>query len=74
MKVRIGISESKVVEIEAEDEKSLKSELEKALAADGMAWFVDTKGRTVGIPAAKVAFVEIEREEGPTAVGFAPAV
>ena len=74
MKVRIGITESKVVEVEAQDEKSLKSELEKALAADGMAWFTDTKGRTIGIPAAKVAFVEIEKDEDGPVVGFAPAV
>lgn len=74
MKVRIGIAESKVVEVEAQDEKSLKSELEKALASDGIAWFTDTKGRTVGVPAAKVAYVEIEDDEHGPAVGFAPAV
>ena len=74
MKVRIGISGSKVVEVEAKDEKSLKGQLEKALADDGVAWFTDTKGRTVGIPASKVAFVEFEKDEDGPAVGFAPAV
>lgn len=74
MKVRIGIAESKVVEVDVKDEKSLKSELEKALASDGMAWFTDTKGRTVGIPATKIAYVEIEEDEDGPAVGFAPAV
>lgn len=74
MKVRIGIADNKVVEVDVDDEKLFKSELEKALADDGMAWFTDTKGRTVGIPAAKVAFVEIEQDETGPAVGFAPAV
>jgi hypothetical protein len=75
MKVRIGITEtSKVVELEADDEKSFKKELEKAVAAGGIAWFTDTKGRTVGIPAANVAFVEMEATEDGPAVGFAPAV
>jgi hypothetical protein len=39
-----------------------------------MAWFTDTKGRTVGIPATKVAYVEIEEDEDGPAVGFAPAI
>ncbi len=75
MKVRIGIAETdKVVELEIDDEKSFKQELEKAVSAGGMGWFTDTKGRTVGIPARSVAFVEIEGEDKGPAVGFAPAV
>ena len=74
MKVRIGIPEGKVVEVDVSDEKSLKSELENAVKEDGMAWFTDTRGRTVDIPASKVAYVEIENDESGPAVGFAPAV
>jgi hypothetical protein len=39
-----------------------------------MAWFTDTKGRTVGVPTASLAFVEIEAADGAPHVGFAPAV
>ena len=75
MKVRIGVAETdKVVEIDVEDVKSFKEEMERALDEGGFAWFTDTKSRTVGIPARSVAFVEIEAEEGGPAVGFAPAV
>lgn len=74
MKVRIGIADSKVVEIEASDEKTLKKELDTALAGGTFAWFTDTKGQSVGIPAGKVAFVEIEADEDGHTVGFAPAV
>ena len=36
--------------------------------------FTDTKGRTVGVPTASLAFVEIEAADGAPHVGFAPAV
>jgi hypothetical protein len=75
MKVRIGIADtSKVVEIEIDDPDAFRSVVEKALADGGMAWFTDTKGRTVGVPTASLAFVEIEAADGGPYVGFAPAV
>ena len=39
----------------------------------GLGWFTDSRGRSVGIPARNVAFIEMEDTEGSTAVGFAPA-
>ena len=75
MRVRIGVAETnKVVEIEIEEVSSFKKELERAVAAGELAWFADSRGRTVGIPARQVAFVEIEDTESGPAVGFAPAV
>lgn len=75
MRVRIGIADTdKLVEIEIEDVSSFKGELERAVAAGGLAWFTDSRGRTVGIPTGQVAFVEIEDTVGGPAVGFAPAV
>ncbi len=75
MKVRIGIAETnKVVEIEVDDVPSFKKELERAVAAGELAWFADSKARTIGIPAGQVAYVEIEDAESGPAVGFAPAV
>jgi hypothetical protein len=75
VKVRIGIADtSKVVELDVDDAGKFRKEVERALAEDGMAWFNDSKGRDVGIPAARIAFVEIEGADGDHAVGFAPAV
>jgi hypothetical protein len=75
MNVRIGVAEtSKVVEVEVESLDELKSELARAAEDGGLAWFTDTRGRDVGIPPDKVAFVEAESSEGGPAVGFAPAI
>jgi hypothetical protein len=75
MKVRIGIADtSKVVEIDIDDVEAFRDEVERAMADGGMAWFTDTKGRTVGVPIASLAFVEIEAADGGPSVGFAPAV
>lgn len=75
MKVRIGISTTdKLLEIEVEDAKSFKKEMERAVEEGGMGWFTDSKGRTVGIPARSVAFIEMEDTDGDRTVGFAPAV
>ena len=75
MKVRIGILETnKIIEIEIGDVKAFKKEIERAVRDSDLAWFVDSKDRSVGIPAANVAFIEIEDAPGEQQVGFAPAV
>jgi hypothetical protein len=75
MRVRIGITDSsKVVELDVDDVKEFQGEIERAVSEGGLAWFTDTRGRTVGVPATGVAFVEIENSEAGPAVGFAPAV
>lgn len=75
MKVRIGISTTdKLIEIEIDDPEKFMKEMEASVAEEGMAWFTDSKGRTVGIPARSVAFVEMEDTGDRGHVGFAPAV
>lgn len=75
MNVRIGISTTdKLLEIEIDDAKAFKKEIERAVSEGGMGWFTDTKGRTVGIPARSVAFIEMEDASESRTVGFAPAV
>jgi Protein of unknown function (DUF3107) len=75
MKVRIGISTTdKLLEIEIEDAKVFKKEMETAVREGGLGWFTDSKGRTVGIPARSVAFIEIDDVGDGRTVGFAPAV
>ncbi|HUG32383.1 MAG TPA: DUF3107 family protein [Acidimicrobiia bacterium] len=75
MKVRIGISTTdKLLEIEVDDPEAFRKEMETAVAEGGVGWFTDSKGRTVGIPARSVAFVEMEDSGQGNTVGFAPAV
>lgn len=73
MKVRIGISTTdKLIEIEIDDPDTFMKEMEASVAEGGMGWFADSKGRTVGIPARSVAFVEMEDAGDRRQVGFAP--
>jgi hypothetical protein len=73
MKVRIGISDTdKMVELEIDDAEKFKAEIERAVEAGAIGWFTDSRGRSVGIPAKNVAFVEIEDAGQSTTVGFAP--
>lgn len=74
MKARIGVAESsKVIEIEAADVATFRAEVERALASDdAIAWFTDVKERTVGVPTGRIAYVEIDAEDGGRSVGFAP--
>lgn len=73
MKVRIGISTTdKLLEIEVDDPDAFQKEMERAVSDGGLGWFTDSKGRTVGIPARSVAFIEIEDSGGQRTVGFTP--
>ncbi len=74
MKVRIGISTTdKLLELEVDDADAFRKEMERSVAEGGLGWFTDSKGRTVGIPARSVAFIEMEDTGDKRTVGFAPA-
>ncbi|MDX1448275.1 MAG: DUF3107 domain-containing protein [Acidimicrobiia bacterium] len=72
MKVRIGVADSsKVVELEVEDPAEFEQSITAALDGDDtLVWVEDSKQRRVGIPREKIAYVEIETEDGRQAVGF----
>ncbi|REK17830.1 MAG: DUF3107 family protein [Actinobacteria bacterium] len=73
MKVRIGVAESnKVIELEVEDVEAFKKKVGTEVEEGAVLWFTDTKGREVGIPSSRLAFVEVESQEQNTSVGFAP--
>jgi len=75
MKVRIGISQSdKLVDLEIDDAKAFKKEIERAVAEGGLGWFTDTKGRSIGISSKNLAFIEMDDPDEQPQVGFAPAV
>jgi hypothetical protein len=72
--VRIGITHApKEIEVELDDadSDSLTANVEKALSeGDGMLWLTDRRGRRVGVPSAKIAYVEIGAPSGERRVGF----
>lgn len=74
MRARIGVAEStKVIEIDVEDPVEFKADIEASVGSEAlMLWFTDTKGRTVGVPLAQLAYVEIDSDESARTVGFAP--
>ena len=75
MKVRLGIlNTDKLIELDVDDAKAFKKDIEKAVEEGGLGWFTDSRGRSVGVPVQNLAFVEIEDSDESTTVGFAPAV
>lgn len=74
MDVRIGIVQT-VKELEVEladdtDRESLQSEIDSALSAESVLWLTDRKGRRVGVPAGKIAYIEVGAPTAERRVGF----
>lgn len=66
----------KEIEIELADDAATEqviSSLETAIGTDTVLWLTDRKGRRVGIPAARVAYVEIGAPASERRVGFGAA-
>ena len=77
MEVRIGIVQSmKEIEVilpeDAKREKVMK-EIETALSDDAVLWLTDRKGRRVGVPATRIAYVELGSPSSERIVGFGSA-
>ena len=74
MDVRIGIVQTvKELEVELEqdaDRDAVMAEIEAALSSESVLWLTDRKGRRVGVPAAKVAYVEVGAPTPDRRVGF----
>jgi hypothetical protein len=75
--VRIGVTYSpKELDLELEDGAdavALRAEVETALGAGESAvlWLTDKRGRQVGVPVAKIAYVEIGAPGPGRSIGFA---
>lgn len=79
MEIRIGVTYSpKEIEIDLEDEVAGDALVEQITASVGdehaMLWLTDKKGRRVGVPTAKLAYVEIGAPRSDRRVGFTPSV
>jgi Protein of unknown function (DUF3107) len=73
--VRIGVTyTAKEIDIElAEDADpaQVQSDVDAALAGDRLVfWLTDRKGRRVGVPTEKIAYVEIGTPEAARRIGF----
>lgn len=76
VEVRIGVQQAKEIEVETAegtDRDKLVADIEAVLADDTrVLWLTDKRGRTVGVPAAKVAYIEIDPAADERRVGFGP--
>jgi hypothetical protein len=73
MEVRIGVVHTpKELTFESDAEPdAIISTLEDAIAkGSSLVWLEDGKGRKVGVPADKVAYVELLVDDGSRKVGF----
>ena len=75
MDVRIGVTYTpKEIEVELGDDADrdqLQKDIEGALAnGEGVLWLTDKRGRTVAVPSAKVAYIEIGSPSDERRVGF----
>jgi hypothetical protein len=76
--VRIGVTHTpKEIEVEladGTDPDTLQQQIEQALSGQSVLWLTDRRGRRVGIPAATVAYVELNTSTEDRRVGFGAAV
>lgn len=74
MNVRIGVIRSqKEIEVELDPDSDLdtvKKAITSGLASGEMLWLTDNRGREVGVPAASVAYVELDPSAGGRSIGF----
>jgi hypothetical protein len=79
VEIRIGITQSpKEIEIDLGDETEgdeLIAQITASVGTEGsMLWLTDRKGRRVGIPTHKLAYVEIGAPRSGRSVGFSAPV
>ena len=73
MELRIGVVDTaKELNLELDGSADeVVGKIDKALA-DGtpVVWLTDTKGRRVGVPAGRIAYIEVDEDAGNKRVGF----
>jgi hypothetical protein len=72
--VRIGLTQTpKELEVQLEegtDPAAVRQQVEAALADSSTLWLTDRRGRQIGVPSAKLAYVEIGSEQDDRRIGF----
>jgi hypothetical protein len=76
--VRIGVIHTpKEIEVElpdGSDSDAVAAQIEQALAGGGVVWLTDRRGRRVGVPSDRVAYVELNTGSEDRRVGFGAAL
>ena len=75
MDVRIGVTQAprelNIELAEDADRDDLKGRVEAALSgASDVLWITDKRGKDVGVPAAKIAYIELGSADGDRRIGF----
>jgi hypothetical protein len=72
--VRIGVTQTpKEIEVVLADDTNpdaVREHVESAISAGGTLWFTDRRGRQVGIPVDKLAYVEVGSPDSGRRIGF----
>lgn len=74
MDIRIGVTQAPrelTVEMPDDERDETLAGIEAALAGTAdVLWLTDKRGRRVGVPAAKIAYVEVGTADGDRRIGF----
>lgn len=74
MDVRIGLTQTpKELEVQLEegvDPADIKAQVEAVLEGKSTLWLTDRRGRQIGVPAEKLAYVEIGSPQDDRRIGF----
>ncbi|HEY3486363.1 MAG TPA: DUF3107 domain-containing protein [Ilumatobacteraceae bacterium] len=74
MDVRIGVTQAPreiTVEIPDDERDEVRTKVDAALSgATDVLWLADKRGREVGVPSAKIAYVEVGTPDGDRRIGF----
>jgi hypothetical protein len=72
--VRIGVTHAPrelTVELPDEEREEVNTRIEAALSgAADVLWLVDKRGRRVGVPSEKIAYIEVGTADGDRRIGF----
>ena len=72
--VRIAVNHSPrevTVEVPDDERDDVNTRIEAALSGDAdVLWLVDKRGRRVGVPSEKIAYIEVGAADGDRRIGF----
>jgi len=72
--IRIGVTQAPrelTVEVDDGDHATVKAAVDAALGgATDVLWITDKRGKQIGVPSAKIAYVEVGTADGDRRIGF----
>jgi hypothetical protein len=72
--VRIGVTQAPrelTVEVADDERDDVRARIDAALSgAADVLWITDKRGRQIGVPSAKIAYVEVGTPDGDRRIGF----